>query len=97
MGWDRYIGPEGGFVGFARFGASGPTPDVMAHLGITPDAVVEAVKARLWRPGLRAGSIRHHAARGRDNLFLVREKRRFERRREGHGDVRRGHAGNGSL
>ncbi len=47
MGWDRYIGPEGGFVGVARFGASGPTPDVMAHLGITPDAVVEAVKARL--------------------------------------------------
>ena len=47
MGWDHYIGPEGGFVGVARFGASGPTPDVMAHLGITPEAVVEAVKARI--------------------------------------------------
>ncbi len=47
QGWDKYIGPEGGFVGMTGFGASGPAEQLYAHFGITADAVVAAVKARL--------------------------------------------------
>ncbi|MBV9692316.1 MAG: transketolase [Alphaproteobacteria bacterium] len=44
LGWDRYIGPEGAFVGMHSFGASGPYKDVYRHFGITPEAVAEAAK-----------------------------------------------------
>jgi transketolase len=47
LGWERWIGPEGGFVGMTGFGASAPYQDLYAHFGITPAAVVEAVKSRL--------------------------------------------------
>ncbi|MEO0465266.1 MAG: transketolase [Pseudomonadota bacterium] len=47
MGWDRWIGRDGGFVGMASFGASAPYQDLYKHFGITADAVVEAVKARV--------------------------------------------------
>lgn len=47
LGWDRYIGEDGGFVGMSSFGASGSTPDLYAHFGITPEAVAEQVRARL--------------------------------------------------
>jgi len=47
MGWDRWIGPDGGFVGMTGYGASAPCQDLYEHFGITPDAVVEAVKSRL--------------------------------------------------
>jgi len=47
QGWERWIGPEGAFIGMTGFGASAPYKDLYAHFGITPDAVVEAVKARL--------------------------------------------------
>jgi transketolase len=47
VGWERWIGPEGGFVGMTGFGASAPYQDLYAHFGITPAAVVEAVKSRL--------------------------------------------------
>jgi transketolase len=47
LGWDRYIGPKGAFVGMHSFGASGPYKDVYKHFGITPEAVVEAAKAAL--------------------------------------------------
>ena len=47
LGWERWIGSEGAFIGMRGFGASAPCKDLYAHFGITPDAVVEAVKARL--------------------------------------------------
>jgi len=47
FGWDRWIGADGGFVGMAGFGASAPYKDLYHHFGITPEAVVEAVKARI--------------------------------------------------
>ena len=47
FGWDRYIGPDGGFVGMTGFGASAPAEALYDHFGITPDAVANAVKARL--------------------------------------------------
>lgn len=47
MGWGKYIGPDGGFVGMSSFGASAPAGDLYKHFGITADAVVAAVKDRL--------------------------------------------------
>lgn len=46
FGWDAVIGDDGGFVGMASFGASGPYKDVYKHFGITPDAVVAAAMKR---------------------------------------------------
>ncbi len=47
MGWDRYIGPDGAFIGMSGFGASGPYQELYAHFGITPEAVIGAATARL--------------------------------------------------
>ncbi len=47
MGWDRYLGPDGGFVGMTGFGASAPAKDLFEHFGITAEAVVELAKAKL--------------------------------------------------
>jgi transketolase len=47
LGWDRYIGAEGGFVGMSGFGASGPEDELFAHFGITPERVVAEVRQRL--------------------------------------------------
>jgi transketolase len=47
FGWDRYVGPEGAVIGVPGFGASAPAGDLYPHFGITADAAVAAVKARL--------------------------------------------------
>lgn len=47
FGWERYIGSDGIFVGMTSFGASGPAEDLYTHFGITPEAVVGAVKSRI--------------------------------------------------
>jgi len=47
MGWDRFIGEHGGFVGMTGFGASAPASRLYKEFGITTEAVVEAVKTRL--------------------------------------------------
>jgi transketolase len=47
LGWERWTGPDGGFVGMTGFGASAPSKDLYAHFGITPEAVVETVKSKL--------------------------------------------------
>ena len=47
LGWDRYVGPAGSMVGMRGFGASAPAKDLYAHFGITAEAVVAAVRARL--------------------------------------------------
>jgi transketolase len=49
LGWDRYSGPRGATIGINRFGESGKGPAVMAHLGITPEAVAQAALALLHR------------------------------------------------
>ncbi len=41
FGWDRWIGPEGRFVGMRTFGESGPYKDVYEHFGITAQHVAE--------------------------------------------------------
>lgn len=46
-GWDRYIGPDGGFVGMTGFGASAPASDLYKHFNITAEAAVATAKACL--------------------------------------------------
>jgi transketolase len=47
LGWDRWLGASGAFVGMAGFGESAPYQELYKHFGITAEAVVNAVKARL--------------------------------------------------
>lgn len=47
QGWDRFIGNDGIFIGMTTFGASAPYKALYEHFGITADAAVEAVEARL--------------------------------------------------
>lgn len=47
MGWDRFIGSDGLFVGMTGFGASAPYKALYEHFGITKDAVVAAAKEKL--------------------------------------------------
>jgi transketolase len=48
-GWDRYVGPDGLMIGLTTFGASGRPDELMAHFGITPEAVAASVMAKLER------------------------------------------------
>jgi transketolase len=47
LGWDRWTGTGGGFVGMSGFGESAPAPVLFQHFGITAEAVVAAARARL--------------------------------------------------
>ena len=47
FGWDKYVGPDGGFVGMTGFGASAPATELYEHFGITAANVVSEAKARL--------------------------------------------------
>ncbi len=47
QGWERFIGEDGIFIGMTGFGASAPAEDLFKHFGITPEAIVKAVKKRL--------------------------------------------------
>ena len=47
LGWERYIGEDGGFVGLTTFGASAPAGDLYRHFGLTPEAVAAAARERL--------------------------------------------------
>lgn len=42
LGWDRWIGETGAFVGMTGFGASAPAPDLYRHFNITSEAVAAA-------------------------------------------------------
>jgi transketolase len=44
LGWDRWIGPGGRFIGMHTFGESGPAPQVYEHFGITAAKTVEVAK-----------------------------------------------------
>jgi transketolase len=49
FGWDRYIGPNGRFVGMTSFGASAPESVLYKHFGITAENVVTQAKDLLAR------------------------------------------------
>jgi len=44
LGWERWLGENGAFVGMAGFGASAPAPRLYEHFGITPAAVAAAAR-----------------------------------------------------
>jgi transketolase len=44
FGWERWLGPNGVFIGMTGFGASAPADVLYAHFGITAEAIVAAVK-----------------------------------------------------
>lgn len=47
MGWERYIGVDGVFVGMEGFGASGPAEELYKHFGITPENIAAKVTKAL--------------------------------------------------
>ncbi len=47
FGWERWLGPEGVFIGMAGFGASAPAEELFRHFGITAEAAVAAVRKKL--------------------------------------------------
>ena len=54
LGWDRWIGPDGAFLGMHTFGASGPATDVYEHFGITADRAAELGRQVMEATGARA-------------------------------------------
>jgi transketolase len=44
LGWDRYLGPKGAFVGMSSYGASAPAEAAFKGFGITAEAVVAAAR-----------------------------------------------------
>ncbi len=44
LGWDRWIGENGAFIGMSSFGASAPISALYEHFGITVDNVVKTSK-----------------------------------------------------
>jgi transketolase len=49
MGWDKWIGEAGVFVGMETFGESGPYKDVFEHFGITAQRVAEVGRELIGR------------------------------------------------
>ncbi len=49
MGWDRWIGDNGRFVGMSGFGASAPAPALYAHFGITAARVADEARNAIRR------------------------------------------------
>ncbi len=45
MGWDRYLGAKGVFIGMSGFGASAPAGQLYKHFGITSAAIIAAAKS----------------------------------------------------
>jgi transketolase len=44
FGWDRWLGPDGVFIGMTGFGESAPAGDLYRHFGITSEAIAAAVR-----------------------------------------------------
>jgi transketolase len=47
LGWDRFIGTDGVFIGMHGFGASGTIEQLYPHFGITAEAAAKAAEERL--------------------------------------------------
>ena len=45
MGWEKYLGASGEFIGLSSFGASAPAEELYEHFGITTDDIVAKVKS----------------------------------------------------
>jgi transketolase len=49
LGWDKWIGDDGAFVGMETFGESGPASDVYAHFNITAEHIAAVGRKLLGR------------------------------------------------
>jgi transketolase len=49
LGWDKWIGEDGAFVGMETFGESGPANEVYEHFGITAARVAELGREMITR------------------------------------------------
>jgi transketolase len=49
LGWDKYIGDAGDFIGLNHFGASAPGTELYSQFGLTAEAVVACAKAVIER------------------------------------------------
>jgi transketolase len=49
MGWYRWVGSDGAFIGMETFGESGPYKDVYEHFGITVERIAETARSVLER------------------------------------------------
>ncbi len=47
MGWERWLGPDGTFIGMNGFGASAKPEDLYREFGITADAIADTVRRKL--------------------------------------------------
>jgi transketolase len=47
QGWDKYLGPQGRFIGMTSYGASAPAGDLYKHFGFTPENIVAQAKKLL--------------------------------------------------
>ncbi len=47
FGWERWLGPDGIFIGMHGFGASAPFEQLYKEFGITPEAITAAVHKQL--------------------------------------------------
>ena len=45
MGWEKYLGNEGEFIGMDSFGASAPANELYEHFGISTAAIVAKAKS----------------------------------------------------
>jgi transketolase len=47
LGWDRWTGRGGAFIGMTGFGASAPIADLYTHFGFTPERIADRVRSIL--------------------------------------------------
>ena len=47
MGWSKYIGENGIFIGMKSFGASGPATDLYNYFNITSKSIIDSAKLLL--------------------------------------------------
>jgi transketolase len=47
LGWSKYVGPAGRFIGMTGFGVSAPYKELLDHFGFTPAAIVAQAKAAI--------------------------------------------------
>jgi transketolase len=54
LGWDRWIGEDGIFLGMETFGESGPAKEVYEHFGITAEHAAQLAREAIDRVGARS-------------------------------------------
>ena len=47
LGWDKYLGENGLFIGMDGFGASAPANELYQHFGIDKESIVNKIKSKL--------------------------------------------------